>query len=73
MSKKYTAVAGDTLRKISSKQLGTPFRWSDILDANQWLNDPQRRQAQSDVGLPDREALFNAGEVFTIPLNHRES
>ena len=70
MSKKYTAVAGDTLRKISSKQLGNPFRWSDILDANQWLNDPERRKAQLDVGLPDREALFNAGEVFTIPTEN---
>jgi len=71
MSEKYTAQSGDTLRKISAKTLGTPFRWSDILAANQWLNDPDRRQAQEAAGLPDRESLFNTGEIFTIPKENK--
>jgi prophage tail gpP-like protein len=67
MSQTYTSVAGDTLRKIASKTLGTPFRWNEILEANPWLNEPDRRKRQSDIGIPDREALFSPGEVFVIP------
>ena len=67
MSEQYKAVPGDTLRKIASKKLGSPFRWTEILDANQFLNDPARRQRQQNIGLPDREALFSPGEIFTIP------
>lgn len=67
MSETYKAIPGDTLRKIASKKLGSPFRWTEILDANPWLNDPARRKRQDDIGLPDREALFSAGEIFVIP------
>ena len=67
MSNQYKARAGDTLRKIASKNLGSPFRWVEILDANPWLNDPKRRASQTDIGLPDREALFSPGMMFTIP------
>ena len=67
MSSQYKAKAGDTLRKIASKELGSPFRWVEILDANPWLNDPERRKSQIDIGLPDREALFSPGAIFTIP------
>ena len=67
MSEKYRAIPGDTLRKIASKKLGSPFRWTEILDANPFLNDPSRRQRQQEIGLPDREALFSAGQIFIIP------
>lgn len=69
MSEQYKAKAGDTLRKIASKTLGSPFKWVEILDANPWLNDPKRRASQTDIGLPDREALFSPGSIFTIPTD----